>query len=252
MRGIREFTEYERCKTLLGEWEAVAQWRVIMGQKLFRQKYEAAQNYQGADDYDEETFYESMRSSRLELPAYAEEVLQADRKKLYSHLEFDIEMSQWFEDSFPDATFALVLDIIKDPRYLKTRKGWSFVMIFHLEWEKVTEGQKLLLLQTLSEIYEQFEDWMPCFSVSELVGENFDSSQCYEFFKRFTASSNETARAFVPHGFEHALMNSADADLTSTLWKALVAMERDESEKVRGEVEESLYRLANHGLHRPL
>lgn len=222
-----------------------------MGQQFFRQNLEAAQNYQGDDDYYEETFLEAMRAARRELPAYAEEVLQADREKLYSAFRFDIEMSQLLENSFPEATFSLILGIIQDQRFLKTRKGWSFLMIFDMEWEKVTEEQKQRLLDTLSEIYEKFEDWMPCFSVSELVGENYDSHQAYAFFQSFAASSNETARAFVPHGYEHALMNSADAELTSTLWKALVEMERDESEKVRGEVEETLFRLANHGLQPP-
>lgn len=222
-----------------------------MGQELFKQKYETAENYQGDDDYSEGTFHQLMELARLELPGYMEEVLQADKKNSYFDLKFDIEMSQWFEESFPETTFALVLDLIQDPRFLKSKKGWSFLMIFHSEWEKTTEPQKALLLHTLAEIYEKFNDWMPCFSISELVGEDFDPSRVCTFFNRFTASPNETARAFVPHGYEHALMNSTNAELTAKLWKALAAMEQDESEKVRGEVEETLCRLANRGLQRP-
>ena len=92
---------------------------------------------------------------------------------------------------------------------------------------------------------------MPCFSISELVGENYDSAQALAFFSQFAQSPNETARSFVPHGYEHALCNSADTELTATLWAALSKMESDESEKVRGEVEETLQRLVCHGLHRP-
>ena len=222
-----------------------------MGQQLFRQKYEAASNYQGEDDYNDETFDELMKFARLELPAYAEEVLQTDNKNLYSDFKFDLEMSQWAEESFPEATFCLLLDVIRDARFLKTRNGWYFLMFFESEWEKVTEKQKDGLLDVLAEIYEKFEDWMPCFSVSELVGENFAPARAYPFFRRFQQSFNETARSFVPHGLEHALENSPDAELKNKLWSALTEMKRDESEKVRGEVEESLFRLANNGLLPP-
>ena len=222
-----------------------------MGQKLFKQKYQAAEDYLGDDDYNEETYLELMSLARLELLAYAEEALQADNEDLYSALSFDIEILQLTEDSFPETNFALILNLIKDPRFLKSEYGWPFLMIFHSEWEKITEQQKTILLDALAEIYEKFDDWMPCFSISELVGEDFHPSQAYSFFNKFAASPNETARAFVPHGYEHALRNSADAELTAKLWNALLDMEQDESEKVRGEVEETLFRLENHGLKRP-
>ena len=75
--------------------------------------------------------------------------------------------------------------------------------------------------------------------------------QAYKFFNQFAKSPNETARAFMPHGYEHALQNSKDAELTAKLWTALLDMEQDESEKVRDEIEETLHRLSNHGLQRP-
>ena len=111
-------------------------------QTLFRQKYEAASNYQGDDDYHEATFRQLIGSARLELPAYADDVITADMEALYSDLKFDIEQSQWFEESFPNETFALIIKIIRDPRFLATRNGWSFLMIYEAEWEKITESQK--------------------------------------------------------------------------------------------------------------
>ena len=220
-------------------------------QNSFQRKCEAASDYQGDDDYDEATFHQLMRVARQALPAYAEDVLAADTQALYSDLNSDIERTQWFEESFPADNFALLTKIIRDPRFLKTRNGWHFLMIFEAEWKKITAAQKVVLLATLGEIYENFEDWMPCFSISELVGENYDSAQALAFFDRFAGSSNETARSFVPHGYEHALRNSADAKLTASLWAALSKMESDKSEKVRGEVEETLQRLEYHGLQRP-
>jgi hypothetical protein len=222
-----------------------------MGQKLFRQKLEIASDYQGEDDYSEETFHELMGVARLELPAYAEDVLQADKEKFYSELSWDIESSQWFEESFPEPTFALCLAVIQDARFLRSRVGWTFLMLFESEWDKVTEQQRDVLLQTLAMVYEKFEDWMPRFSISELVGEKFPASQAHAFFQQFAHSSNETARTFVPHGYEHALRNSTDAALTAQLWRALLDMEHDQSGQVRGEVQESLRRLAYHGLQRP-
>lgn len=220
-------------------------------QALFREKLEVASDYQCDEDYKEETFRELLEVARLELPAYAEEVLQADKEKLYSDLSWDIECSQLFEEAFPEPTFALVLDVIQDGRFLKSKVGWALLMLFESEWEKVTEPQKVLLLETLGKVYEQFEDWMPRFSISELVGENFPSPQAYNFFRRFGKSNNELDRTFVPHGYEHALRNSTNVALTAQLWTALLEMEHDESETVRGEVEQSLERLASHGLERP-
>ncbi len=222
-----------------------------LAQDSFRQEMEAASDYRGDDDYDEATFYRLMRIARQRLPAYAEDVLAADTAALYSDLERDIEASQWFEKSFPDDNFVLLTQIIRDPRFLATRNGWHFLMIYEAEWEKITESQKVVLLDTLGEIYEKFEDWMPCFSISELVGENYSASQAHEFFQRFASSPNETTRAFVPHGYEHALRNSADAALAGELWDALLKLEDDQSEKVRGEVEETLSRLSNSGMQRP-
>jgi hypothetical protein len=222
-----------------------------MGQHLFRSKCEAASNYQGDDDYNESTFHELMNEARLVLRSYAEEVLRADQRKLYSDFAFDIETSQWFEESFPETNFFLVLDLIKDPRFLKTKKGWPVILIFEAEWKKITEEQKALLLQALEGVYEKFEDWMPRFSISELVGGNFEPSQALQFFRGFAASPVEGARAFVPHGYEHVLLNSPSVDLKAQVWNALLDMEHDESEKVRGEVEETLYRLSNRGLRAP-
>lgn len=222
-----------------------------MGQEIFRQKYEIACDYQGEDDYDDATYAELMQLAHLELPDYAEEVLRTDTKDLYSDFQLDLEMSQWSESSFPVTTFTLLLAIIRDSRFLKTRNGWYFLMIFESEWEKVTEKQKAELLGVLSEIYEKFEDWMPCFSISELVGENFAPALAYDFSRRFENSLNETARSFTPHILEHALRNSPEAALEAQLWDALLKMAQDESPNVRGEVEESLFRLSNRGLQPP-
>ena len=222
-----------------------------MGQQLFQEKYTIAEDYQGNDDYNEATFRVLMALARRELPAYAEETLQTDNKNLYAELRSDIENSQWNEKNFPDENFALILEIIQDPRFLKTRNGWAFLLIFDFEREKITSSQKTVLLRILQKIYDKFDDWMPCFSVSELVGEHFEAPQIYAFFQQFATSDNEIARAFVPHGYEHALQNSTDAALTSKLWRSLLKMEHDTAEQVRVEVEESLFRLANRGLQRP-
>ncbi len=51
----------------------------------------------------------------------------------------------------------------------------------------------------------------------------------------------------MPRGFESALGNPQKAELAAQLWSDLLKMERDESPKVRGEVEETLLRLNSHG-----
>ena len=216
-----------------------------MGRKKFLEKYEAA--FESLNDDNEEL----MKVARQELPSYLEEVLEADSKKLYSQANFDLEMSQLTSEQFPPENFDLLLQVIQDSRFLKSRHSWGLLSVFEHDGEKLNDVQKTRLLGTLSEIYDLFEHWLPCFFISELVGENFPAENSFAFFQRFTNSQKEIVRTFVPHGFEHAIISSTNQELTAKIRDALVQLEQDKSGQVRGEVRESISRLESQEFKRP-
>ena len=178
-------------------------------------------------------------------------MLETDRKKLYSDASFDLEMSQLGSEQFPAENFDLVLQVIQDTRFLKSRNGWVLFSIFEGDWEKLSEPQKIRLFDTLSNVYELCEFWMACFTISEFAGEYFPAESSFQFFRQFANSQSKTARTFVPHGFEHAIMSSTSQELTVRIWDALLLLGQDQSRQVRGEVQESLSRLENQGFKRP-
>ncbi len=216
-----------------------------MGQREFKQFYEQAM---GADD---EEYARLMQLAREQLPSYFEEALKADEEELYSDVFYDLEASQLVSEQFPPENFELILRVIQDIRFLKTEKGYYLFSTFEHERDKLNPAQKTQLLSTLSQIYERFENFMPCFSISELVGEEYSPQVAFDFFRCFVNSPNHNTRLTVPHGFEHALKHKPNEALASQIWQALLQMQNDASEDVRGEVEESLMHLANRGIEQP-
>lgn len=216
-----------------------------MGQREFKQFYEQSI---GAD---EEEDVRLTQLAREQLPSYFEEALEADNEELYFDTFHDLENSQSVSKQFPPENFELLLRIIQDPRFLKTANGCFLFSIFERESEKLNPTQKTRLLLTLSQIYERFESCMPCFSISELVGEEYPPQIAFDFFRRFVNSPNHNTRLTVPHGFEHALKHRPDEALATQIWQALLQMQSDASEEVGGEVEESLMHLTNRGIEPP-
>lgn len=207
-----------------------------MGQEEFQQEFQAIKS-----DFDEYR-RQSLKRYYQAVETYFEEALEADDKNLYRSACMDLKFTQPSTEVFSETSFRLVLQTIKDSRFLKGQNSWTFLRVFDRR-SKLSETQQAQWLETLIEIYDQFEGWMSCFTISESFEDWFSPAQAFEFFQRFEHSSNELARRFVPHGYEHALKNSTDGDLTAKLRGALIRLTEHEAADVSFEAQISLRRL---------
>ena len=111
------------------------------------------------------------------------------------------------------------------------------------DWELFAQHQKAVLLETIEHVYDKFQDWLSLFIISELLGEYFSDDRALETLKRLKNTSNELARSFVPHGFEHMVKSAKDEALCMRARLELEDMKHDLSTKVRDEVSISLANL---------
>jgi hypothetical protein len=105
------------------------------------------------------------------------------------------------------------------------------------------ESFRIAILPVIELNYRFFKDWMSFFNISSLLGECFCNKAAFETLRRLSEISEEHPRSFIPHGFEHIVSDSKDADLAKMAWVELQRMKTDSSESVRGEVEISIQRL---------
>ncbi|MBE9115406.1 hypothetical protein IQ249_05780 [Lusitaniella coriacea LEGE 07157] len=81
--------------------------------------------------------------------------------------------------------------------------------------------------------------------ITELLGECFANEAALNTLCRLKNTKAETARALVPHGFQHFVTDSDDKKLVKKAYEELLQMKEDPSEKVRDEVNDFLRIIAN-------
>lgn len=150
---------------------------------------------------------------------------------------------------FSEEYFSLILELLAEPKFLNFEKSWHLLFLLETEWLSLSIEQKDRLILKLENIYGQSSNWMVDFVISELLGEFFADERAFEVLCRLEKLEDKDSRAFVPHGLEHIIKDSANKELAKKAYIMLVEMKNDISDRVRGEVEESLQRLAIRGIN---
>lgn len=104
---------------------------------------------------------------------------------------------------FSEDVFRAILDLITKKEYLEMDESHKLLFLFESDWGRLNDGQKESLLPALESAYTRFKDRMSIFVISELLGEYYCNEASFLVLTRLRTVSNEIARAFVPHGFEH-------------------------------------------------
>jgi hypothetical protein len=156
---------------------------------------------------------------------------------------FDIGNTILQEGVFPNDYFDGLIALLKDDRFLRLEGSWKLIRVFEENWSELSSEQRDRLLSMLEQSYQYFSDWMACFVISGILGEQYGDDRALNVLCRLKRSASEMPRSFVPHGLEHIAKQSPDAKLAMRALAELVEMQRDSSDVVRGEVEESLSRL---------
>jgi hypothetical protein len=119
----------------------------------------------------------------------------------------------------------------------------KLLMIFETDWVRLSAEQKQKLLVSLGKSYERFKDSMSYFIASELLGQYYCNEDAFRLLRQLKKTSNVTARALIPHGFEHIAKSAADERLRKQAVSELISMKQDRSPEVQTEASEAFGKL---------
>ena len=174
-------------------------------------------------------------------------IINKDEKQIIK-CAYELDKSLFGVDNFPEEVFQFFIGLLNLQDFLELKGSWHLLTFLENNWTYISNSQKNTLLSSLEIAYSKFQDWMSHFVISELLGEYFADQRAFDVLCRLKTLESEGCRSFVPHGLEHIIRDSKDDNLSKEACFHLLQMKNDSSEKVRGEVDESLRRLQNQGL----
>jgi hypothetical protein len=146
-------------------------------------------------------------------------------------------------DLFPESVFEFILEIMDSETFLGMQGSSKLLMIFETDWVRLSAEQRQKLLVSLGKSYERFKDSMSYFIASELLGQYYCNEDAFRLLRKLKKTSNLTARALIPHGFEHIAKSAADEQLRKQAVSELISMKQDPSLEVQSEAAEALAKL---------
>ena len=156
---------------------------------------------------------------------------------------FDIGNAVLLEGAFPNGNFTALLTLLQDEQFLRMEGSWKLIRVFEENWDQLSPDQRTQLLSALERSYARFTDWMACFVISGILGEQYGDERAFDVLRRLNQSGKEMPRSFIPHGFEHIARQPLYPELAIRARAELSNMQRDASDMVRREVAESISRL---------
>ena len=190
-----------------------------------------------------------MNESDLQgLPELMIEVLekrdQQSLKEFIDKVDLYLIVDSGAEDLFPDSVFEFILKLMDSEMFLAMQSSSKLLMVLETDWVRLSPEQRQKLLVALGKSYERFKDQMSLFITSELLGQYYCNEDAFRLLRQLEKTSNVTARALIPHGFEHIAKSAADEKLRTRAVSELKSMRQDPSPKVQSEAAEALAKLA--------
>ena len=180
-----------------------------------------------------------------------QELIALGDPKAFEAMAFEIGNNVLEEGIFPSDTFKGLLAIFAEDKFQHSDGSWKLIRVFEENWELLSAEQRNTLLPVLEAHYQSFSDWMACFVISGILGELYKDAQAFQALCRLSTCSKEVPRSFIPHGFEHVVSDTPDAELAMRALAELTKMQTDHSSIVRDEVNESLGRIKKRQTQRP-
>ncbi|MEO0393900.1 MAG: hypothetical protein AAF213_11750 [Pseudomonadota bacterium] len=166
----------------------------------------------------------------------------------FSDVVFDFGLDIMTRQVFPGEDFQVILAILRDRRLHGLKGAWNLMAVFNYEFEKLTQEQQDLLLQTLEDVHASYTDWHVPFFIAELIGQRYPTRQGLDALIRMRRTKNQIARAFVPHGLQNLVRFARDPALKHEATDQILAMRGDMSDQVRAEVEKAMAQLIDRGV----
>jgi len=181
------------------------------------------------------------------LPELMIEVLekrnQQSLKEFIDKVDLYLIVDSGTEDLFPDSVFEFILKLMDSEMFLAMPGSSKLLMVLETDWVRLSPEQRQKLLVSLGKSYERFKDQMSLFIISELLGQYYCNEDAFGLLRQLEKTSNVTARALIPHGFEHIAKSAADEKLRTRAVSELKSMRQDPSPEVQSEAAEALAKL---------
>ena len=174
--------------------------------------------------------------------------LRKHRRVDFGNYSYRIGTRLLDHEVFPESLFNDLVTIIRTPEFLAAKGSWELIRVFDENWNQLDPHQRRSLLEAFEVIFNSVKDWMGCLMISEILGMRCANHEAFNVLMRLKDASEGTPRSFLPHGFEHIVVDSADRELAKTAFCELLRLRDDPSDAVRDEVDESLLRLRQHGI----
>ena len=170
---------------------------------------------------------------------YDNALINSDMKRLET-ASFDFSNLILKYDYVPSILFKWFIELFEKDAFLNSEGSPSIVFLLIDSWDYFKYKQKYKLLNVLGDSYPKFVAKLSYFYISLILGELYCNKQSYLILKKLKNTSNEIARAYIPHGFEHIVTDSENKKLAIVALKELLQMLDDNSNIVITEVREAI------------
>jgi hypothetical protein len=143
--------------------------------------------------------------------------------------ETDIENYLFGLQLFPDKLIEILTNLLTNKNFLQANGSWHILKLLHHECEKISSQQWNYLLPQIENSFSKFKDWMSCFILTEIIGEDFPTSESFVVLMRLKNTENEICRSYIPNALEGFIRNSHDPRIKKEAYNSLTNMKDDKS-----------------------
>lgn len=157
----------------------------------------------------------------------------------------DIENYLFGLNTFPDKLMEILKKLLENSSFLRASGSWHILAILHHECEKVSAQQWISLLPHIEKSYSKFEDWMSCFILTEIIGNDFPTIESFVMLLKLRNIEDEVLRSYIPNALEGFVRNSLDPKIRKEAYSNIVDMLGDASTVVTKESVKSYKSVKN-------
>ena len=142
----------------------------------------------------------------------------------------------YLSDDFIDR---LIL-IMENQEFIGMDKSHYLFAFFQNDWGRLTEAQRIKILEFLGGAYNKIKDTTSSLIISEIFGDYLGGERGLTHLINSLSTNNEVSRAHIAHGLKLLALNSNKESIRSKAVKVLSGMSRDRSSLVKYEANKNL------------
>ena len=137
----------------------------------------------------------------------------------------------------PNRLIEVLAELLMNDAFLYAEGSSHILNFLHFECESISSEQWNYLLPYIESSYSKFEDWMSCFILTEIIGNDFPTKESLTMIINLKTVENELYRSYIPNALMGFVKCSPDLKIKKAAYDNLMLMTNDSSAIV---VKESL------------